>query len=41
MIEQRGGDEDGEFAMSVKQGDDDFYGGILDSHNLIPGKEPL
>ena len=41
LIEQRGGDEDGEFAMSVKQGDDDAYlYGILDSQNLMARKKP-
>ena len=41
MMEQRGGDEDGEFAMSVKQGDDDAYlFGMLDSQNLMARKKP-
>ena len=40
-MEQRGGDEDGEFAMSIKQGDDDAYlYGMLDSQNLMARKKP-
>ena len=41
LMEQRGGDEDGEYAASIKQGDDDAYlYGMIDSQNLIAGKKP-
>ena len=41
LLEQRGGDEDGEYATSVKQGDEDPYlYGMIDSQNLIAGKKP-
>ena len=41
MMEQRGGDEDGDYAASIKQGDDDAYlYGMIDYQNLIAGKKP-